>query len=139
MKVLTLKMLPFAKECLVDRPGTLVQEDKAPADAHHLQQQVYDLHKVQRLLWPGNSPDLNPIECCWPYMKRLTTKYGPPRNRAEAIARWEACWKEISQEAIQRWIERIPRHIKEIIRLQGGNEYKEGREKPEEAARGTPA
>jgi hypothetical protein len=30
------------------------------------------------------------------------------------------------QACIQRWIERIPYHIQEIIRLKGGNDYKEG-------------
>ena len=28
---------------------------------------------------------------------------------------------------IQAWIERIPWHIEQIIELEGGNEYKEGR------------
>jgi hypothetical protein len=28
---------------------------------------------------------------------------------------------------IQAWIERIIAHIKDVIRLEGGNEYKEGR------------
>ena len=28
---------------------------------------------------------------------------------------------------IRVWIERMPRHIQEVIRLEGGNEYKEGR------------
>jgi hypothetical protein len=36
------------------------------------------------------------------------------------------------QEKIQAWIERIPRHIREVIRLEGGNEYKEGRNDPEQ-------
>ena len=27
---------------------------------------------------------------------------------------------------IQRWIERIPRHIQEVIRLEGANGYREG-------------
>jgi hypothetical protein len=31
------------------------------------------------------------------------------------------------QEKIQAWIERIIVHIKDVIRLEGGNEYKEGR------------
>jgi hypothetical protein len=31
------------------------------------------------------------------------------------------------QERIQAWIERIMDHIPEVIRLEGGNEYKEGR------------
>jgi hypothetical protein len=31
------------------------------------------------------------------------------------------------QERIQAWIEHIILHIKDVIRLDGGNEYKEGR------------
>ena len=33
---------------------------------------------------------------------------------------------------IQTWIEAIPGHVKEIIQLEGGNEYKEGRKKGQE-------
>jgi hypothetical protein len=40
---------------------------------------------------------------------------------------WLKAWEELSQDQIQRWIERIPVYIQEIIRLEGGNEYKEGR------------
>lgn len=123
-KILIPKLLPFAKEC---GPNALVQEDKAPAHAHPIQHQVFDLHQVQRLLWCGNSPDLNAIEPAWPWMKRFTTKKGAPKSRSEAIAKWQNAWKELPQERIQRWIERLPRHIEEVIRLEGGNEYQEGR------------
>jgi transposase len=34
--ILTPKLLPFAKACEADRPGILVQEDKAPAHSHSL-------------------------------------------------------------------------------------------------------
>jgi len=125
--ILLPKLLPFAKECSKDRSGTLVMEDLAPAHAHHYQQHVYDLHKVQKLLWCPNSPDLNPIEPCWFWMKRETTKKGAPKSRAEAIRAWERCWRSLTQEKIQAWIKRVMIHIKEIIRLDGGNEYKEGR------------
>ena len=33
---------------------------------------------------------------------------------------------------IQEWIKVIPYHVKEIIRLKGGNEYKEGQKKGQE-------
>ena len=56
------KLLPFALECMKERPHTVVQEDKAPSHAHHAQQAVYDAFKIARLLWPANSPDLNMIE-----------------------------------------------------------------------------
>jgi hypothetical protein len=58
------KFIPFAKECKLKRPLTLVQEDEAPAHAHHYQASIYALHDVARLLWPGNSPDLNEVKPC---------------------------------------------------------------------------
>jgi hypothetical protein len=41
---------------------------------------------------------------------------------------WIKAWKELPQTQIQAWIERIMRHVQEVIRLEGGNEYAEGRE-----------
>ena len=35
-------------------------------------------------------------------------------------------YKELTQTRIQHWIERMPRHIKKVIELKGGNEYREG-------------
>jgi len=32
-KILIAKLLPFAKECLKERPGTIIQEDNTPAYA----------------------------------------------------------------------------------------------------------
>jgi hypothetical protein len=61
-------------------------------------------------------------------MKRTTTQRGAPKSRKEATLAWEKCWKELPQEKIQAWIERIPVHIQKIIELEGGNEYKEGRD-----------
>ena len=125
--ILIPKLLPFAKECAIERPKTIVQEDRAPAHSHYIQQRVFDAVEVQRLLWCPNSPDLNAIEPAWPWMKRRTTKKGAPKSRQEAITAWNQAWRDLPQEKIQAWIERIPTHIKKIIELEGGNEYKEGR------------
>ena len=127
-RVLLPKLIPFAQECLLERPQTIVQEDKAPAHAHHYQQKVYDIAHVQRMIWCGNSPDLNAIEPAWAYLKRETTKKGAPKNRSDATAAWTRAWNQMPQAKCQAWIERIPVHIKKIIDLEGGNEYKEGRD-----------
>ena len=103
-------------------------EDKAPAHASKHQEPIFMAMDILRLLWCGNSPDLNCIELCWPWMKRRTTEKGAPRTRKEAEKAWTKCWKDLSQKRIQGWIERMPRHIVEVIRLKGGNEYREGRE-----------
>ncbi|KAJ5941766.1 hypothetical protein N7516_001934 [Penicillium verrucosum] len=83
------KLIPFAKECIVDRPGTVVQEDKAPSHSHHFQQRIFEISEVKRLIWPGNSPDLNMIEPCWFHLKRETTKKGAAKNRKDAIRAWQ--------------------------------------------------
>jgi hypothetical protein len=123
---LILKLIPFAKECIIDRLDTLVQEDNTPSHACKYQDKLWNLSGVLRLLWPGNSPDLNAIEPTWIYMKRDTTKKGPPTQRKVTEKLWTEYWKHMPQSRIRRWIERIPHHIQEIIRLEGGNRYKEG-------------
>jgi len=60
-------------------------------------------------------------------MKRKTTIRGAPTSRKEMEQAWLRTWEELPQDQIQRWIERIPVHIEEIIRLGGGNGYEEGR------------
>jgi hypothetical protein len=60
-KVLKPLLLPFAKRCLELRPSTIVQEDKAPSHNNRYAQEVFDAWEIQRLLWPGNSPDFNAI------------------------------------------------------------------------------
>lgn len=121
------KLIPFALKCQKTRPDTLVQEGGAPAHIHHYQARTYELYKVQRLLWLGNSPDLNAIESAWPWIKKTTTSRGAPQSRRGMEKAWYKAWKDLPQTSIQAWIERIPYHIQEIIRLKGGNEYQEGR------------
>jgi transposase len=125
-QILIPKLIPFAQEYEKTRAGIIVQEDKAPCHAHHAQAAIYSMHKVKRMLWCGNSPDLNMIEPGWYHLKRVTSKKGAPGSRAVAEQVWEKAWNDLEQERIQAWIRRIQRHVKEVIRLEGGNEYREG-------------
>ena len=124
--ILKPKLLPFTIECGKERPNTIVQEDNASPHAHRYQARVYDLWKVQRMLWPPNSPDLNAIEPPWMWIKRETTKHGAATSKTQMKEDWQDCWDDMSQERIQAWIRRIPIHVQEVIKLEGGNEYKEG-------------
>ena len=125
--ILIPKLLPFAKECQNERPGTLVQEDNAPSHVHFIQTRIYNHYEIQRLLWCANSPDLNAIEPAWFWLKRNTTKKGPPKTRTDALKIWPEWWNKLPQDVIRSWIERIPIHVQQIIQLDGGNEYQEGK------------
>ena len=61
-------------------------------------------------------------------MKLKTTKKGASTSRKELEKKWLDYWGKLEQERIRRWVERIPVHIEEILRLDGGNEYMEGSE-----------
>jgi hypothetical protein len=67
------------------------------------------------------------IEPTWFWLKKRTTLRGAPANKKTARAAWIKAWQELPQKRIQEWIERIVRHIQEVIRLEGGNEYEESR------------
>ena len=110
-----------------DRPNTVVQEDNASPHAHKHQYRVYKLWKIMRMLWPSNSPDLNAIERPWFWMKRETTKHGAASSEKQRRQDWIDCWAKMPQKKIREWIEAIPVYIKEVIKVNRGNKYKEGR------------
>jgi transposase len=126
--ILLPKLFPFARKCREIRPNTVVIEDGAPSHISKNQARAWLNSGVVRSFWPGNSPDLNMIEPCWGWMKRMTTRKGAPGDRKTAEKVWSKCWKRLPQAQIQQWIERIPRHIKEVIELEGDNLYREGKE-----------
>ena len=79
------------------------------------------------MLWPANSPNLNMIEPCWFYIKVEIIKKGAIHLDEELRAVQVKCWEELPQWRIQAWIKRIIKHIKQVILLEGGNYYKDGR------------
>ncbi len=52
------------------------------------------------------------------------------RSRPELEKYWKNAWKEFPQEKLQRYVERLRGNLQWVIRLSGGNEYKEGTEPP---------
>ena len=125
-EVLKPLVFPFAKQY-----GLTVQEDGAAAHVHSENVRLYSLFNIQRLLWPGNSPDLNQIEPCWGWMKKRAAAHPDFDKKGSLQKIFKQIWAELEQSRIQRWIQRIIRHIREVIRLEGGNEYREGSEEKE--------
>jgi hypothetical protein len=89
-------------------------------------QKQYELFGVKKIDWCGNSPDLNSIEPVWPDMKRITTAKGAPQSREEAERLWIKAWEEYPQEKLQKFVERVRRHVDIVCALYGDNNYVEG-------------
>ena len=62
--ILLQKLLPFADALEHAGIPNVVMKDNAPSHASQHQRPHFDAVNVQRLIWPGNSPDLNMIELC---------------------------------------------------------------------------
>ena len=106
----------------------MVQDDNATPHRNRYLQKVLSDASIKTMVWPANSPDLNPIEKAWIYIKRRVTARGCPHTKAELEAAFEREWKQLPIEQVRKWIEAIPRHIRQVIQLEGGNNYKEGRD-----------
>lgn len=62
-------------------------------------------------------------------MKRVVSKYTNWENKSKLKELFISIWTDrLEQGRIQRWIERIVRHIEKVLELDGGNLYREGAE-----------
>ena len=74
------------------------------------------------LLWPAQSPDLNPIEHLWDYIKKKLGEYEqPPKGMLELWERIQEEWNKIPKEVCQNLIESMPRRVADVIKAKGGN------------------
>ncbi|KAK0735097.1 hypothetical protein B0T26DRAFT_627224, partial [Lasiosphaeria miniovina] len=73
------------------------------------------------LVWPPNSPDLNPIEPSWRGIKFSWKKQRVPKSRPALEKDWSTQWRDYLQEKLRRLVERIPGNVRWVIRLAGGN------------------
>ena len=66
------------------------------------------------------------------YLKRVTTKRGLLTSRTAAEKAQLRAQQDLKQWRIQQQIKRIPRYIKKVIELKGGNDYREGVEEKQQ-------
>ena len=73
------------------------------------------------MVWPAQSPDLNPIEHSWGYLKRRLAEYKhPPNGILELWERIQVEWDKIPVEECQKMIESMARRIEAVVRAKGG-------------------
>jgi transposase len=100
----------------------IFMQDGAPAHTAH--ETLYSLsqrfdHIWSKGFWPGNSPDLNPIEHIWPIIKDSIFQLPRPKNKLELILRVQQTWNLISVDLLKKLIFSFPRRIEACV-LKGG-------------------
>ena len=70
--------------------------------------------------WPGNSPDLNPIENLWSQMKDMQRE-----ERATSVSGLkriaQKVWGKVSRDYLEKLYESMPRRMQAVIDAQGGH------------------
>lgn len=117
-QVLQPVVLPF----LNVHPGTVLQQDNARPHAARLTQNFLTANNVQTLPWPALSPDMNPIEHVWDYLKRRirTQNVHTVNQLRDAIARE---WDQLPARFLTRLVTSMRRRCTELIRVNGGHTH----------------
>lgn len=75
---------------------------------------------LQRMEWPPQSPDLNPIELLWDELDRKV-KAKTQTNIDELFQNLQEAWREIEETTLVKLIERMPRLCKAVLKAKGGH------------------
>jgi hypothetical protein len=99
----------------------ILMEDGAPAHRAATTKRWHEDHGVQLLPdWPGNSPDLNPIENLWSQMKDMQREERATSiDGLKKIAR--KVWGKVLPEYLKKLYESMPRRMQAVIDVKGGH------------------
>ena len=116
--ILSEHLLPTIQEQFGDKQ-CLFQHDGAPFHKEKVISKWLGEQNINILgPWPGNSPDLNPIENLWSILKRRVDKENPTNSdKLQTLIMQE--WAVISQDAAQKLIDSKPGRIAEVLKKKG--------------------
>lgn len=121
LEVLRRRVLPQADDWF-EGADWIFQQDLAPCHTAKKVKSFFDDQELEVLKWPGNSPDLSPIENLWAFLKQRFRKLGV-RTKPEAI-RWflnAAHRSEDVRNVCENLIDSMPKRIKMCIDAKGGH------------------
>ncbi|KAB2099601.1 hypothetical protein AG0111_0g12098 [Alternaria gaisen] len=105
----------------------ILLEDRAPAHSSRISNDYLKIEQIDKLSWPGHSPDVNASEHAWPWIRRHITKDFQPSTTVEDTKKqWEMEWNQLPIEVINGWINGIPEVVRRIILHGGDNNFHNG-------------
>lgn len=120
-EVLRTRLLPQLRDWFKKEEKPIFMQDGAPCHTAKSVKNFLNSSNVSLLLWPGNSPDLNPIENVWEMLKREVAK-DQVTNKVKLIERIIFHWNHNQhlKDMSLRCIDSMPRRVQAVIAAKGG-------------------
>jgi hypothetical protein len=129
--ILTHHAVPKVRELANEYPSDetfYLQQDNTPVHTTNKNKQYTANMKrdkdpeIELLAWPSQSPDLNPIENLWRYVKKQLRKIRPrPTNMEQLWERVQAEWAALPVTLLTSLARSMPNRIQENIAARGGS------------------
>ncbi|GFY11478.1 transposable element Tcb2 transposase [Trichonephila clavipes] len=98
----------------------LFMDDKAPCHCTVAAEQFLESEDIERMDWPAQSPDLNPIEHVWDFLgRRLAARILPPVTIRELRLALQDEWAAMPQQLIDTLILSIGRRCETCLAVRG--------------------
>ena len=100
---------------------TTFMQDGAPCHGSKIVSEFLKKKKIKTIDWPGNSPDLNPIENVWSLLKNKVAD-SQPTSAQEMETAIQLVWiHEITPEYCRNLVESMPRRLQAVLNNRGGH------------------
>lgn len=112
-------LLPSALELFGDsHEPWFLQEDNDPKHVSRLAKEWRALNLINRIDWPSQSPDLNPIENVWGVLKaNVAQKKCRTEKELEKAVKEE--WANMNQNFCRNLVESLPKRLHAVISSEG--------------------
>ncbi|KAF1967914.1 hypothetical protein BU23DRAFT_481887, partial [Bimuria novae-zelandiae CBS 107.79] len=100
-EVLKPLLVPWINSLYEEGRAPLLLEDGAPAHTSKIAVEYLEVSHIQKLNWPGHSPDVNAAEHCWPWIRRhITQDFMPFTCEEQCRRQWEYEWEQMPTELL---------------------------------------
>lgn len=103
-------------------PESIFQQDNDSKHTSLFTKRYLFENNYRVLKWPSISPDMNPIENVWGYIKnKLSLIKNKPSTVTELKIKIKEIWENIPVEYIRELFDSMPRRVKALLKAKGGH------------------